>query len=469
MKDAPRPLAQPPGRLSWRQAVPLAGLVLACAGSLAMSAGDPTRAEPRLDAPTTYHVATSGSDANPGTPDRPFLTVQKAVTAVEPGDTIRVHAGTYEGVVEIRRSGTRTAPIVLTGAGDGMATLVADFPRLDCSERAPTRDRTVQIVGGVDYWTLSNLSIVGGLLVMAPRTQVLKNRVFTDRTLPGHGAKPDPTAAERVLPQLGIDPSDGIRLIGLDLRGRGLLTIAARHGELASSRIHDIDCGTGAAVWLNRFSSFWSVHDNDVRDVAASGEHYMSEGIRLGSGSSYGVVEHNVVEHLQGPGRGITADVGASWNVYRANRVADTAVNFSEQAAGWGNQYLFNVSHGARRAGYQVYGVGGMDEAQRQDVRRRRKGIAPGKEGEGEASLEGSSTPRYLVFRCNDSQGDPVSFQAGDMAESTFVDNNFSVVKLSDKLRGDWDARGNLWNGGKAMPQERSSTTSFASCSQTGT
>jgi hypothetical protein len=421
----------------------------------------------RAGSASVYHVKTTGSDSNPGSESRPFQTVQKAVSVAGPGDTIQVHAGTYEGVVSIRRSGERNAPIVLMGAGDGVATLAADFPVRDCSERAPTHDRTVQIVSGADNWVLRDLSIVNGILIMAPKTQSLDNPDFSNRALPGHGAAPDSAAADKVLPSFGIDPSDFIRLVHLDVRGRGLLTIGARHGELADSRIHDIDCGTGAAVWLNRFSDGWHVHDNDVRSVAASHEHYMSEGIRLGSGSSYNLVESNVVEHLQGQGRGITADVGASWNVYRQNRVNDAAINFSEQAAGWGNRYLYNVSQNARRTGYQIYGIGGMDEGRRQAAKLRRKGTLKKQarvEAEAEGEGGGNSTPRYLLFQCNDSQGDPVAFNAGDVAESKFLDNNFSVIRLSEKLQGSWSSRKNVWDGSSGLPSERPSTSSFSSC-----
>jgi hypothetical protein len=422
-----------------------------------------------------YHVKTTGSDANPGSEARPFQTIEKAVSVAGAGDTIKVHAGTYQGVVTLRKSGERNAPIVLMGAGDGPATLTADVAVLDCDGRAPTHDRTLQIVGGADNWTIRDLSIVNGILIMAPKTQVLENRNFSDRSLPGHGATPDSAAADKVLPSFGIDPSDSIRLLHLDVRGRGLLTIGARHGELADSRFHDIDCGTGAGVWLNRFSDGWHVHDNQVQNIAASKQHYMSEGIRLGSGSSYNVVERNVVEHLQGQGRGITADVGSSWNVYRANRVNDAAINYSEQAAGWGNHYIANVSQNARRTGFQVYGIGGMDEGKREEVKMRRKGRLKKQEqaeaaGLGEEGGEGGegggddSTPRYLLYQCNDSQGDPVAFNAGDVTESRFLENNFGSVRISEKLRSTWAAKKNVWDGSPSLPSDRPPTASFASC-----
>jgi hypothetical protein len=62
-----------------------------------------------------YHVATTGSDANPGTATQPFLTIQHAADIVNPGDGVLVGDGVYTGgatVVAISRSGTATNRIV---------------------------------------------------------------------------------------------------------------------------------------------------------------------------------------------------------------------------------------------------------------------------------------------------------------------------------------------------------------------
>ena len=64
---------------------------------------------------TTYHVAPAakgGSNANPGTEDAPWATLQFAAGHVMPGDTVIVHAGRYEGFNLGRaNSGTAGAPV----------------------------------------------------------------------------------------------------------------------------------------------------------------------------------------------------------------------------------------------------------------------------------------------------------------------------------------------------------------------
>ncbi len=46
-------------------------------------------------AATTYYVATSGDDENPGTSTAPFKTIQRGADVVEPGDTVLVRPGVY--------------------------------------------------------------------------------------------------------------------------------------------------------------------------------------------------------------------------------------------------------------------------------------------------------------------------------------------------------------------------------------
>jgi hypothetical protein len=60
-----------------------------------------------------YHVATDGSDANPGSEASPLRTVQKAVDLARAGDTILVGAGLYREAVVLRFSGGEGRPIVL--------------------------------------------------------------------------------------------------------------------------------------------------------------------------------------------------------------------------------------------------------------------------------------------------------------------------------------------------------------------
>jgi len=61
----------------------------------------------------TYHVATSGNDANPGTSASPFRTIQRAANVVAAGDTVYIRAGTYRETVNLNgKDGSAGSPIV---------------------------------------------------------------------------------------------------------------------------------------------------------------------------------------------------------------------------------------------------------------------------------------------------------------------------------------------------------------------
>jgi parallel beta-helix repeat protein len=77
------------------------------------------RLTPVEAAAKTYYVAPTGKDTNPGTEALPFLTMQKAVNVMQPGDTTLVKNGTYSkyadsgAFVRFTRSGTASAWITL--------------------------------------------------------------------------------------------------------------------------------------------------------------------------------------------------------------------------------------------------------------------------------------------------------------------------------------------------------------------
>jgi hypothetical protein len=113
-------------------------------------------AAPGAEAATTYWVAPSGADTNPGTAAAPFATIQRCAVVMQPGDTCTINSGVYRETVRPARSGTAAAPITyrvapnalvaVTGADEvpgwravtssDLAALVARDPTLAHSEFA---------------------------------------------------------------------------------------------------------------------------------------------------------------------------------------------------------------------------------------------------------------------------------------------------------------------------------------------
>lgn len=69
----------------------------------------------------TFHVAPGGDDRADGSSRTPWATIQRAVDhpAVEPGDTIRISAGEYDGTLLIARGGAWRRPLTIR-AEDGV-------------------------------------------------------------------------------------------------------------------------------------------------------------------------------------------------------------------------------------------------------------------------------------------------------------------------------------------------------------
>jgi hypothetical protein len=73
----------------------------------------------------TVHVGMHGSDANPGSLERPLKSLAAASRRALPGDTVIIAPGTYKEMLEITRSGVEGAPIIYRAGEDGAARIDA--------------------------------------------------------------------------------------------------------------------------------------------------------------------------------------------------------------------------------------------------------------------------------------------------------------------------------------------------------
>lgn len=71
-----------------------------------------------------YHVATTGLDANDGSVDAPFMTIQRAADVAQPGDVITVHEGTYRERVNPPRGGTSDDQRIVYQAAPGEMVVI---------------------------------------------------------------------------------------------------------------------------------------------------------------------------------------------------------------------------------------------------------------------------------------------------------------------------------------------------------
>jgi hypothetical protein len=93
---------------------------------------------------TVYYVSTAGSDSNAGTLDKPWRTIGKSLSSLDPGDTLEVRGGTYvERVMNPSIiAGTAAAPVTIE-AYNGERPVVQGLLWLT----------------GASYWTLDGINV----------------------------------------------------------------------------------------------------------------------------------------------------------------------------------------------------------------------------------------------------------------------------------------------------------------------
>ena len=111
----------------------VAAALVACASDgSGPAAPQPTPVVPNRTAPATppadtgraLYVSVDGDDAGPGTREAPLRTINRAAALVEPGTTVRVGPGRYEGNVTTSVSGTADERIRFVSEPGGAAEVV---------------------------------------------------------------------------------------------------------------------------------------------------------------------------------------------------------------------------------------------------------------------------------------------------------------------------------------------------------
>ena len=97
------------------------------------------------------YVATTGSDSNAGTIDKPFATVQKALDTVKAGQTIYVRRGTYNALNTFKTSGSEGKYITLRNYPN-------ETPFLTCTTGT---DGAILHLNGCNYIKIYGLEIGG--------------------------------------------------------------------------------------------------------------------------------------------------------------------------------------------------------------------------------------------------------------------------------------------------------------------
>lgn len=162
---------------------------------------------------TTYYVATTGNDSNPGTVNQPFMTFKKGISLLQPGDTLFIRAGTYTERMDfqspVQKTGTASAWIKIAGyPGETVTFQVTDpvensygpikirgasayfiFENMILDGVNATHGSRWMIRDGNHHFILRNLRIKNfkgsGLLIDGNDIQVINCKIHDNKPEPG--------------------------------------------------------------------------------------------------------------------------------------------------------------------------------------------------------------------------------------------------------------------------------------------
>jgi hypothetical protein len=172
-----------------------------------------------------YIIAPTGSDKNPGTIDRPFKTIQKCATVVQPGETCWLRAGIYREQVRPDVSGTAEAPITFAAYNNENVTISGTEP--------------------VEGWTIDRNSVYRSQVNLPVNgysdINFFANQLFVNREMMPEARFPNMDEKQRDF----LRPS----LIGGGVKSQGGLLASIENKEIPNLS----EGWTGAKVWTNEW------------------------------------------------------------------------------------------------------------------------------------------------------------------------------------------------------------------------
>lgn len=237
---------------------------------------------PSSAAAATYYVATNGSNSNPGTLARPFRTLNKGVSVLQPGDTLYVRDGIYaEALIDNIPGGTSwTNPVTVAAypgnCGSQTCETVTLRPISPISRASCLALEQVGCIFRVIHFSLPGQHhiIIDGLTIDA-RGIVTEGIKITDSS---HDIKIQNSVVKNS-PSLGV-------------------LVTATNNQIVNTDIHDIGVGypgpEPAPHCIYLAGSNGLIERNTIYNCAGYGIHIYSEG----PSANGNIVRYNVVHDV---------------------------------------------------------------------------------------------------------------------------------------------------------------------------
>ncbi len=176
-----------------RRRTNLVMLVFCLSVSISVSAATPA---------TSLYVSTHGSDSNPGTKEKPFLTVQHAADMAKPGDTVNIRGGKYCERLAVTSSGNAIQGFITFRSEPGETAMLDGScltPEVGDSPMVALRNVSYLKIEHLDignYRTADPTRVPAGIRVYGhgSHIEIRDNNVhnieqtYPGREGPGHGA-----------------------------------------------------------------------------------------------------------------------------------------------------------------------------------------------------------------------------------------------------------------------------------------
>jgi hypothetical protein len=180
----------------------------------------------------SIYVSPKGSDDNPGkSVDAPMRTIQKAVDAAKPGDTIHVRGGTYRETVTTSQSGTAKAPITIRNYEDEAVVVSGADPI--AGEWTPVENKVFRAPMSWSYHFENE------------KKEYDSNQVFHDGKMLELARWPDQTSADPVRPTVAIAESVTFSKSDPSVKDNDLATFHKADFNEDPAR------WVGAKIWVN--------------------------------------------------------------------------------------------------------------------------------------------------------------------------------------------------------------------------